>query len=216
MIAVALICGACACSSLPLASTSPAARTSPRPAGTSSPPAPAASPTPDPALIAAMQITNSAAPVRLLVPAIGVQADVEAVGLDAQGNMGTPSLAANVAWYKPGVAPGDSGNAVIAGHLDWYTSGGSGVGPAVFWYLAKLKRGDQVTVVRADGSQAVFQVDSTGTMPFNSSTDGLFMRGGAPTLSLVTCAGAWDKARATYTQRLVVRAVLTAITPSAG
>jgi LPXTG-site transpeptidase (sortase) family protein len=161
-------------------------------------------------LIAALQITNPAAPVKLLVPAIGVSAAVEAVGRDAQGNMGTPTMAANVAWYQPGVAPGDSGNAVIAGHLDWTT------GPAVFWYLGKLKKGDQVTVIRADGSQALFQIESTGTMPFDSSTDGMFTRGGAPTLALITCAGAWDRARATYSQRLVVQAVLTSIRPASG
>jgi len=208
LIVVALLGAASACVSVPLAAASSPPRASPRAVATPSSSALAPSPTPDPALIAALQITNPADPVRLLVPAIGVAAAVEAVGRDAQGNMGTPSVASSVAWYKPGVAPGDSGNAVIAGHLDWTT------GPAVFWYLGRLKKGDQVTVLRADGSQAVFQIESTGTMPFDSSTDGLFTRGGAPTLALITCAGAWDRVRATYTQRLVVRAELTAIKPA--
>jgi hypothetical protein len=36
---------------------------------------------------------------------------------------------------------------------------------------------------------------------------GLFGAGGAPRLSLITCAGAWDQANFTYTQRLIVTAV---------
>ena len=46
--------------------------------------------------------------------------------------MGTPSQASRVAWYQLGSSPGDVGDAVLAGHLDWTN------GPAVFWYLGKL------------------------------------------------------------------------------
>ena len=40
-----------------------------------------------------------------------------------------PSKPTDVAWYKPGPAPGEAGDAVIDGHLDWTT------GRAVFWDL---------------------------------------------------------------------------------
>lgn len=166
-------------------------------------PSPSSSATADPTLAAARAIlAPAAAPSRLQVPAIRVDAEVEAVGQDAQGRMGTPSLASRVAWYRLGVTPGDVGNAVIAGHLDWTT------GPAVFWLLGRVHKGDEVTVVRADGTQARFIVDSSGTVPYDSPTDSLFTREGPPSLTLITCAGTWDRQRGTYLQRLVVHATL--------
>jgi LPXTG-site transpeptidase (sortase) family protein len=150
----------------------------------------------------------AALPARLAVPVIGVDAAVESVGLDAQGRMATPSRAENVAWYNLGATPGDAGNAVIAGHLDWTS------GPAVFWKLAKLKKGDELSIMRVDGTRARFLVDSSATMPYDAATEGLFTKTGPPTLTLITCAGAWDRARATYLQRLVVRASLAPSPPT--
>jgi len=164
---------------------------------------PAPSATPDQQLQQAQAIVAPAAvPTRLLVPSIKVDAAVEPVGMDAQGRMGTPSQSANVAWYRLGSAPGDAGDAVMAGHLDWTT------GPAVFWYLGRVRKGDTITVVRADGSSVQFVADASITVPYDSSTDSLFTKSGPPALTLITCAGAWDRARGTYLQRLVVHATL--------
>lgn len=164
----------------------------------------------DDTLAAAQAIVAPAsAPVRLVVPAIGLNAEVESLGLDAEGRMATPSRSDHVGWYSPGSAPGDAGNAVIDGHLDWTD------GPAVFWRLGRLKRGDQLTVLRADGSQVKFAVQSLSTTPYDASTDALFTRSGPPALTLVTCAGAWDRQRGTYLQRLVVHASLVPPPPSA-
>lgn len=164
-------------------------------------PAPAA--TPDAQLAQARAIVAPAAtPVRLRVPSISVDAAVETVGEDAQERMATPSRADDVAWFGPGVRPGDAGDSVMAGHLDWTT------GPAVFWRLGQVRGGAQVSVLRSDGSQAVFLVDSTSTMPYDAPTDSLFTRDGPPSLTLITCAGAWDQQRGTYLQRLVVHAAL--------
>jgi sortase (surface protein transpeptidase) len=154
-------------------------------------------------------VAPASAPVRLVIPAIGVNAQVESLGLDAEGRMATPSRSDHVGWYSPGTAPGDVGNAVIDGHLDWTD------GPAVFWRLGRLRRGDQLTVVRADGSQARFAVQSAATTPYDASTDALFTRSGPPALTLVTCAGTWDRQRGTYLQRLVVRASLIPPPPTA-
>lgn len=164
---------------------------------------PTASPTPDSILQAGRAIVAPPTPpVRLLIPKIGVDAAVESVGLDAQGNMAIPARTDEVAWYSPGAIPGDVGNAVIDGHLDWYN------GPAVFWSLGSLRVGDVLTVRRQDGSQKTFKVDSTSLMRWDAPTDSLFTRSGPPTLTLITCAGSWDKQKATYTQRLVVHASL--------
>jgi Sortase domain len=160
--------------------------------------------TTDPGTRAAEQALTapSAPPTKLVIPTLGVAAVVEAVGVAADGTMAVPAQADHVAWYQPGVAPGDAGNALFDGHLDWWT------GPAVFWHLANLRVGDQVEVVRADGSQLAFTVDSTSTYPWNSRPDGLFTTIGPPSISLVTCSGSWDRQRQTYLSRLVVHATL--------
>lgn len=166
-------------------------------------PSPAPSDSPNDTLRAALAIVAPAKPpARLTVAAIGVDAVIEPVGLDAQGRMAAPSRADNVGWYRPGTVPGDAGNAVIDGHLDWTN------GPAVFWRLGKLKVGDSITVLRQDGTQAKFIADATSVMPYDASTDALFIKSGPPSLTLITCTGSWDRQRETYLQRLVVHATL--------
>lgn len=165
---------------------------------------PAPSPTDDEVLRRARAIVAPAAPpVRLAIPAIGVNATVESVGLDAQGRIAAPSAPANVGWYRTGVAPGDAGNALLDGHLDWY-----GTPQAVFYNLRKLRPGDSVSVARADGTEVQFVVDSTSMLSFDAADDKLFTASGPPSMSLITCAGSWDRARATYLRRLVVHASL--------
>ena len=62
-------------------------------------------------------------------------------------------------WYAPGTRPGDPGSAVILGHVD------SKSGPAVFFRLRELRRGDMVTITRANGSSVRFIVQRTEQYP---------------------------------------------------
>jgi sortase (surface protein transpeptidase) len=150
----------------------------------------------------------SVPPARLQIPTISVDAQVEAVGVDGLGRMAIPSVPAHVAWYRLGSAPGDPGDAVVDGHLDWTD------GPAVFWNLGRLRVGDQVTMVRTDGSKVVFVVDGKTSYPYDTNPPGLFTTQGPPSLSLVTCAGTWDYQRHTYLQRLIVHATLAPTAPA--
>jgi LPXTG-site transpeptidase (sortase) family protein len=130
------------------------------------------------------------------------------VGVDAQGRLGAPSRPELVGWYERGPSPGEPGDAVIDGHLDWTC------GPAVFWQLRHLRVGDEATVTGADGSRLRFVVDSVTAIPYNANIDPLFVTSGPPTLTLLTCNGTWDRQRATYLQRLVVHLSLPPPPPS--
>jgi hypothetical protein len=152
-------------------------------------------------------VAPPAPPAALLIPAIDVRAEVESVGMDAQGRMATPSRPDHVAWFSPGVVPGAAGDAVIDGHLDWTN------GQAVFWNLHKLRPGDEIRVVKTDGSGVRFLVDSTTTVAYDGRMDQLFTRTGPPALSLVTCSGPWDRRRGTYLDRLLVHAALAPTSP---
>jgi sortase (surface protein transpeptidase) len=182
-----------------------AAQRQPTPTRSAAPASPAAERNPvgtDRTSDAQAIVAPATAPGRLVIPAIGVDAAVESVGLDRDGRMDTPSRPDRVAWYSLGSAPGEAGNAMIDGHLDWTD------GPAVFSRLGRMRAGDEITVVGGGGSENRFVVDWTAATPYNSSIEYLFTRSGPPSLTLITCAGPWDARRSTYLQRLLVHASL--------
>lgn len=141
-------------------------------------------------------------PHRLIIPAIGVDANVQKVGLAWQGtgDMGIPTNFTDVGWYKDGPAPGAPGSAVIDGHLD-----GKDVPEAVFYNLDKLKKGDEVSVVDATGKTFTFRVVETKVYDYNAPADDVFDTDKSKTrLNLITCAGSWDKTARLYDKRVVV------------
>lgn len=138
-------------------------------------------------------------PVRLTIPALGLEAAIEAVGRDAKGAMATPSDPHNVAWYSLGPMPGAIGNAVIAGHLD--LANGK---PAAFWKLNQLKAGDLVQVILSDDSTLIFAVERLALYPDEQAPlEEIFGFRSEPYLNLITCAGSWNKTAGAYTKRLV-------------
>jgi LPXTG-site transpeptidase (sortase) family protein len=145
-----------------------------------------------------------AAPDRLIIPKIGVDAHIKAVGVDADGNMATPGNAVDTAWYRHGPHPGMAGSAVVSGHLNTRY-----VEQAVFYELDKLEVGDEVRLRAADGQELVFKVTDIRSLAHDADAAEVFgtankMRDGPPRLNLVTCAGDWVAAKRVYDQRLVV------------
>ena len=147
-------------------------------------------------------------PAQLSIPAIHVDAPVMNVGKTSQGLMDAPvSQAINspywthVFWYAPGAAPGQVGNAVIAGHVD--RVGGD---PAVFWYLKNLAPGDDIYVTTVQGQRLHFTVERIVSYPASAPSaqviNAVFGPSSAHHLNLITCSGVWTGHG--YDQRLVV------------
>ncbi|HET7518207.1 MAG TPA: sortase [Actinomycetes bacterium] len=80
------------------------------------------------------------------MPAAGVKARVVPVGLRPDRTMEVPAVD-RAGWYEPGPRPGEPGPAVIVGHVD------SRSGPAVFFRLHQLRRGDRIVVGQAEGGR---------------------------------------------------------------
>jgi LPXTG-site transpeptidase (sortase) family protein len=156
-------------------------------------------PSPAPLQLATMAVREAG--WRLVIPRIGVDAPIAPVGRDRKGAMASPASLDGVGWFNRGPAPGQPGDAVIDGHYGVEQ-------PAVFRKLHFLRPGDEVDVVWPDGHTTYFQVTSLQTVPADSHPTGLFSRAGPSSLSLITCAGAWLPARATYSDRLIVTAML--------
>jgi LPXTG-site transpeptidase (sortase) family protein len=141
-------------------------------------------------------------PTRLLIDRISVDAKIEHVGLDQNRNLGTPNDYRDVAWYSLGPAPGQPGNALINGHVNWWT------GSAVFTRLAQLRLGDEVVVVRGDGVRLRFRVTGSTVVVAGARVASLFAPSTVATLTLITCSGAWDPHIQSDTHRLLVSATL--------
>jgi sortase (surface protein transpeptidase) len=146
-------------------------------------------------------------PVRVVIPAIGVDAPVTHVGQNPDGTVQTPPLSArNLAgWYDRSVTPGQAGSSVLVGHVD------SQAGPSVFFGLKHLRPRDLVKIRRADGTTAVFAVDgvqaaSKAAFP----TRAVYAATSFPSLRLVTCGGPFDYATGHYADNIIVYAHLAA------
>jgi sortase (surface protein transpeptidase) len=124
-------------------------------------------------------------PVRISIPAIGVNARVIRLGLNPDRTIEVPTNFADTGWFRPGPEPGERGAAVILGHLDSRRSG-----PAVFFRLGELRAGDVIRVHLKDGSTVRFVAKSMLRVPKNRfPTKRVYARTSQPTLRLVTCAG---------------------------
>ncbi|MFD7838062.1 class F sortase [Streptomyces sp. NPDC059761] len=126
-------------------------------------------------------------PVRVRIPAAGVDAGpLLKLGLAADGSVEVPSVANGdrIGWYTKGVTPGETGPAVLIGHFDTVR------GPAVLRDVAKIHAGDEITVSRADGSSAVFRVRALEQVDKKSfPTAKVYGNTARPELRLITCGG---------------------------
>jgi hypothetical protein len=141
-------------------------------------------------------------PVSVAIPSIGVRSDLLSLGLDAAGAVEVPPLAADdqAGWYEDGPAPGAVGPAVVLGHVD-----SAEFGPGVFFDLGALRRGDEVTVTRADRTVAVFAVDRVEQHPKDDfPTIAVYGNTDDAQLRLITCGGEFDRGRRSYEDNVVV------------
>lgn len=148
------------------------------------------------------KVIQPAAPVRLQIPRLKIDADVRALGMLESGQLETTSDAWDVGWYRYGAKPGQPGKAVMFGHLNTFT------GIAVFWHLKDIQRGDTVIVTDAKRREWRFKVGKASRYSIDADpvATKLFGSSRRPKLLLVTCAGKWDWRRHQYNEYLVVTA----------
>jgi len=147
-------------------------------------------------------------PLRLGIPSLQIDTPILNVGTTINGQMDAPTSQAvnspywsSVFWYAPGTTPGQSGNAVIAGHVD--RVGGD---PAIFWSLHTMKPHDPV-IIQTQGKGALkFVVDRVVKYPADAPGKAILNAVFGPTsghhLNLITCSGVWTGQG--YDERLVV------------
>ncbi|BCJ73736.1 hypothetical protein CS0771_32800 [Catellatospora sp. IY07-71] len=199
------------------------------PAATSSRPAvPAARPAPDtgdplrtpsprfpgfgvlavqvPAAAATPSATAPAAgPARVRIASLGVDAPVDAVGVDAAtGQLAVPDDPSRVGWYRHG--PGwhtATGSIVLAGHVNTREQG-----RGALFRLRELAPGDAVELVATGTARRLFVVAGVEQVPKGGSRiDPYFTREGGARLTLITCGGTYDERTGSYRDNIVVTAL---------
>ena len=145
---------------------------------------------------------SRSAPVRLQIPAIGVDSTLMPLGLNPDGTMQVPPSGFPAGWYTGAPTPGELGPAIIAGHVDWN-------GPGVFFELRRIVPGDRISVTRADAGVAVFRVTRVAEYPKDAFPTALVYGDiDHAGLRLITCGGSWDATTHHYEDNTVVFAEL--------
>lgn len=150
-------------------------------------------------------------PISLDVPTIGVSSTLLELGKQGNGEVETPpgEPGSPAAWYRDSPTPGQTGSAVILGHVN---STKNPVG--VFYRLHELTPGQTITVTRSDRTAAVFTVDKVGVYrKADFPTVEVYQNADRPELRLITCGG-YDPATGEYLDNTVVYAHLTSTHPA--
>lgn len=138
-------------------------------------------------------------PTRVEIPAIGVDAVLEGVGLNPDGSMHIPDFG-DAGWYDLGPRPGAPGPAVLVGHVT------SPAGADVFARLHELDPGDRVTVRGTDGA-STFVVEGSEQVPKEQLPyDRIWTDTEEPVLRLITCGGELDRQLGGYPDNTIVYA----------
>jgi LPXTG-site transpeptidase (sortase) family protein len=170
------------------------------------PPPPAATGSPEPAAGDTSEATEplpASAPAWIEIPALDIAQDTMSLGLTADRAMEVPPDGDGIGWYDRSPTPGERGPSVFAGHINWNGQDG------VFRHLGTLTEGDQVTVQRADGSTARFEVTKVAQYPKDEfPTARVYGNTRGAELRLITCSGEFDPAARSFRDNTVVYAEL--------
>lgn len=141
---------------------------------------------------------KDSSPSRLRIQRIGVDVNIQKLGVGTNGEMEVPNNSTDAGWFSLGSVPGNNGSAVIAGHFD--TEDGE---KGVFANLDKLEKDDEIEVQDATGNVIKFVVRNSKI--YNPGyAEEIFSVNTGRYLNLITCDGIWNKKIKSYNKRLIV------------
>jgi len=160
---------------------------------------PAASPEPPPP---APQL-SAGRPVRLSLPALGIDAAVDPVAV-TNGALGVPADVHRLGWWSTGALAGAAvGTTVIDGHVDSATDG-----PGALFRLASTPVGATIDLT-SPRRTVRYVVQARRSYPKTALPANLFTQTGPARLALITCGGSFDVTHRHYSDNIVIYATLT-------
>lgn len=154
------------------------------------------------------EVTNGmlpSEPTEVRIPKIGAKSSLIPLGLNPDGTVEVPPVEQpmQAGWYQLARTPGETGPAVLLGHVDGKSR------PGIFYRLRELAQGDEIEVSRKDGTTARFQVTRTEQIAKDRfPTDAVYGDTNVPELRLITCGGSFDEAARSYRDNIIVYAKL--------
>lgn len=150
------------------------------------------------------QQAGRSAPTRVRIADLGVNAPVQAVGIDlSTGALAVPVNIQRTGWFRDGAAPGDrTGSVLIAGHVDSARSGVGAFGP-----LKRATARTRIQVTTADGRTRTYRVTTVRTYEKSQLPANIYSTRGSARLVLVTCGGPFNAQTGSYRDNVVVTAV---------
>ena len=141
-------------------------------------------------------------PKTIKIQKLGINASVVSVGLTSSGAVDTPKNIWNAAWYTGSAKPGNSGAVLIDGHS-------SATRGALFGNLDRLAAGDQIQIVRGDGTLITYSIAYTTIVNRNNVDMGSLLKpydGADKGLNIITCTGKWIDSEKTLENRVLIYA----------
>jgi hypothetical protein len=173
--------------------------TAPRPAadvGTVPGASPALSPGTSPS---GPSLAAAGPPVRLLFPALHIDAKVAPAVVNQVGQLAIPVDPRQIGWWAKGAAAGAAtGTVVVAGHVDT-----ADAGPGALFALRRARLGDLV-YLQTSRDRYAYRVVARRSYPKSRLPTAVFDQAVAPRLALITCSGSFKHGH--YEENLVVYA----------
>ena len=144
-------------------------------------------------------------PVSIDIPKIDAHSSLVPLGLNPDNTVQVPPVTTplQAGWYTYAPTPGETGPAVVLGHVDGNHQKG------IFFRLKELAAGDRVSIARKDGTTAVFVVTKVHQVPKKDfEREGVYDDTAGPELRLITCGGVFDRSARNYVDNIVVYARL--------
>jgi LPXTG-site transpeptidase (sortase) family protein len=142
-------------------------------------------------------------PRNLIIDKLGIEANVEPMGILQNGALEAPKTAWDVGWYKLSALPGSDENALlIDGHVNDALNS-----PGVFYHIDTLQAGDQMKIERGDRQVFTYRVVKVDQLPLEKVDMAGMLKSisvGKEGLNLITCGGIYDYKRQTYNDRILV------------
>ena len=138
-------------------------------------------------------------PRSITLPSIAASGLLQKVAVDQHKAIAVPTNVHVAGWYVLAAKPGDSGVALIDGHVQGRYE------PGLFKHLAKLQSGDLFTIEQGNGSHRTFEVVSVASYSVAEVTERMLepVEGISRQLNLITCGGSYDRTSQQYTRRVL-------------
>jgi hypothetical protein len=151
---------------------------------------------------AQIPVAAIAAPIRLRIHAIAVDAPVVPVGVATGGTLNIPADPSVIGWWAGGGSPGQpTGTTVLVGHVD-----NAATGPGALFHLRDMRPGETITL-QTGGRTYQYVVRAMRAYAKAGLPAAIFSQQVAARLAIVTCGGPFNPATRHYLDNIIAYAV---------